>query len=420
MKHSEFGKLWGADTISSVGDGITLVAGPLLAAALTRDPVLIAGLMVAERLPWVLLTLPSGAVVDRVDKRRLMAFAAVLRVAVLGLLGALVALGHAALPLLYGVFLLAGCAGVLFENAASTVLPATVGSGSLERANGRLYATRTLGRDLLAAPLGGTLFALAAWAPFTLDAAAFVLVAVLCLTLSRTVGAPAPGTRRPLPAAVSEGIRWLLHHSLLRNLGISTTVSNIFLSGILAILVLYAQERLGLGSVGYGLLLTTIAAGGIAGGLLAPRIAALLGSGRTLRAGLIIETLSQLALALTTNVIVAGAVLAVLSLHLTVWSTLTASLRQSLAPPDMLGRIHSAYRFLSTAGMLLGAALGGIVANSFGLTAPFWLGTAGATALTLFAWRPLSDVRARRPPTRSPEPPQRTARRDRSRRPQSR
>jgi predicted MFS family arabinose efflux permease len=388
----EFGKLWGADTISSVGDGVTMVAAPLLAAALTRDPVLIAGLLIAERLPWVVLTLPSGAMVDRVDKRRLMASAALLRVLALGLLGVTVALGHATLPLLYGVSLLAGCAGIVFENAAGTVLPATVGPGSLERANGRLYATRTLGKELLAAPLGGWLFAVAAWAPFSVDAVAFVAVAGLCLALSRGVGEPAPGARQPLRAAITEGIRWLLRHQLLRTLAISVTVSNVFLGGILAIFVLYAQERLGLGSVGYGLLLTMFAVGGVLGGFLAPRAATHLGSGTTLRLGLIIELLTHLALALITNAIAAGAVFVMLGLHLIIWSALTASLRQSLAPPGMLGRVHSAYRFLSATGMVAGAALGGVVANSFGLTAPFWLGTAGATALTLFAWRPLSDV----------------------------
>src|SRR5262245_38441652 len=244
----EFGKLWTAGTMSSIGDGVTLAAGPLLAATLTRDPVQIAGLMIAQQLPWTLLALPSGVVVDRMDRRRLMAVASVVRVVTLGSLGILVATGTATLPLLYLVFLVAGCAGVLFENASVAVLPETVGRTGLDRANGRMIASRTLGQSLLGPPVAGWLFAVAAWSPFVVDASAFVLVSVLCLALSAAVGRPVvAGARTTFRAAIVEGVRWLLGHRLLRTLAITVAVENLTLGATFSIMVLIAGERLGIG-----------------------------------------------------------------------------------------------------------------------------------------------------------------------------
>ena len=396
---SEFGKLWGAGTISSLGNGISGVAGPLLAAALTRDPVRVAGLLVAQTTPWVLFTLPSGAVADRMDRRRLMTLAGVVRALGLGALGLAVALGRPGLWLLYATFFLIGCAGVLYDNASTAVLPATVEGVGLERANGRMYATRTLGDSLIGPPLGGWLFTTLAWLPFLLDSAAFVLVTVLSLTLSRRVGRPAVVARGTLRESIGEGLRWLLRHRLLRTIAISVAWSNLTLGAVTSVLVLYAQQRLGLGSVGYGLLLVWIAVGGIIGGFAANRVAAALGPGTTLRVGLIIEASTHLGLALTTNAIVAGLVLGLLGLHLIVYSSIGAALRQAIAPPEMQGRVQSSYKLLSAGGMLLGAGLGGVIAAWFGLTAPFWVGVVSVSALTLTVWRRLTNsaVEAARP-----------------------
>ena len=387
---SEFGKLWAPGTVSSLGVGATLAAGPLLAATLTRDPVRIAGLMVAEQLPWTLLALPSGAVVDRVDRRRLMALAGVVRVAALGGLGLAVAAGRLSLPLLYLVFLVAGCAGVLFENAGSAILPEIVGRVDLDRANGRMYASRTLGQSLLGPPLAGWLFAIALWTPFVLDAAAFVLVSTLCLTLSVAV-ARAPAVRTTFRAAIAEGVRFLWRHRLLRTLALTVAVENAVLSSMLSIMVLIAGERLGVGPVGYGLLLSASAVGGIIGGLLAGRVVALIGPGTALRVGLVIEALCYLGFTVTRTAWLAGVIVGVLGLHLVTFSTINATLRQSLAPPDMLGRVHSAYRMLSNGGMLAGAALGGLTARYFGLTAPLWIGLVAVSMLAAGTWRVLTN-----------------------------
>ena len=387
---SEFAKLWGATSVSALGDGVTLAAGPLLAATLTRDPVQIAGLMVAQQLPWTVLALPSGAIVDRMNRRRLMTVASVVRMCALGALGLAVATGHATLPLLYLIFLLVGCAGVLYENASVAMIPETAARIGLDRANGRMIATRTLGQSLLGPPLAGWLFAIAAWTPFVLDALAFVLVTALCLALSAAIG-QAPAVRATFRAAIAEGLRFLLGHRVLRTLAITVAIENVLLGAVTSILVLIAQQRLGVGPIGYGLLLSASAVGGVAGGLVAGRFVGWFGGGTVLRVGLVLEALCYVGLAVTRNVWLAGVIVGVLGLHLVTFSTINATLRQSLPPADMIGRVHSAYRLLSSGGLLAGAALGGVCARLLGLTSPFWLGAAGVAVLAVCTWRVLSN-----------------------------
>jgi MFS family permease len=394
-----FGILWTATTVSGLGDGVTQVAGPLLAVSITRSPTLVAGLMVAQQLPWMVLALPSGAMVDRADRRLAMASASIARAVALGVLGSMVFTGHASMPVLYGIFFIVGCAGLVFENASTAVLPALVDRSRLERANGRLQSTATLARSLVAQPLGAWLFALAAWVPFLLDASGLVLVVVLVAALPALVNAaPGTGPRPTLRASMQEGVRWLLGNRLLRTLALTVAISDVGLGAVFSVFVLVARVRLGLGPVGYGLLLGASAIGGVAGGLLADQAVSAIGAGWVLRAEMIVETLTYLGLALTRSAIIAAVLLALLGMHLVMFSTVGASLRQSLAPANMIGRVHGAYRLASNGGMLAGAALGGLISSHFGLTAPFWLGFTAMTAVSVVVWGTLNnrDIRTAR------------------------
>jgi predicted MFS family arabinose efflux permease len=147
--------------------------------------------------------------------------------------------------------------------------------------------------------------------------------------------------------------------------------------------------------VGYSLLLAAVASGGLIGGLLAGRVVAAIGAGTALRVELAVETLSYLGLLLIRDAAAVAALLALLAMHLTIFSAVSASLRQSLAPPDMLGRVQGSYRAVSNGGMLAGAALGGILTSVAGLTAPFWVGLAGMAVVLSFAWPALSNRQIR-------------------------
>jgi MFS family permease len=392
----DFAKLWTASTVSNLGDGVTLVAGPLLAASLTRNPLLVAALTFAQRLPWLLFSLLSGALVDRLDRRRVMVAADLFRAAVIGLLGLAVLLDAASIPLLCTTLFLLGTAETLFDNAAVSILPTIVPKDSLTTANGRLLGAQIVTNDLTAPPLGGLLFAAAAAAPFLLNAGSFAAAAVLIAALPgqfrvRRLGAE----RASLAADIAEGVRWLAGHQLLRLLGLAIGVMNVTLFAAIAIMVLYAQERLGLGPVGYGVLLACLAVGGISASLVAGRVIGWLGPATTMRIGLLIEASTHLALALTGSPLVAGAVLALFGFHAMIWNVVTISLRQELIPGRLLGRVNSAYAVFSYGGSSLGALLGGLVAGRFGLTAPFWCGFVVVAILAVAAWPILSSGRVR-------------------------
>ena len=393
----DFAKLWTASTVSNLGDGVTLVAGPLLAASLTRDPLLVAALTFAQRLPWLLFSLLSGALVDRLDRRRVMVSADLFRAVVIGLLGVAVLLDAASIPLLCTTLFLLGTAETLFDTASISILPAMVPKASLTKANGRLLGAQIVTNDLAAPPLGGLLFATAAAVPFLLDAGSFVVAAVLIAAVPGRfrVRRPAGVERASLRADIAEGVRWLAGHQLLRLLGLAIGLMNLTLFAATAIMVLYAQERLGLGPVGYGVLLACLAIGGISASLVAGRVVGWLGPATTMRIGLLIEASMHLVLALTRSPLVAGAILALFGFHAMIWSVVSVSLRQELIPGRLLGRVNSAYAVFSYGGSSLGALLGGLLAGRFGLTAPFWCGFVTVAILAVAAWPTLSGGRVR-------------------------
>ena len=407
MTHRPFARLAAAATISGLGDGVTQVGAALLAVSLTHSPLRLAGLLAAQQLPWALGALPAGALVDRVDRRRAMAAACLVRAAALGTLGLLVAAGRAGMPLLYVIFLLVGVAGVVYENAATAVLPALVEPAGLTRANGRLQAASSLARSLLAQPLGAWLFTVAAWVPFLLDTAGLLLITLLTATLPRSArgrhptggvlpGSPGPPSSGPADqrvprgtwrASMREGLTWLAGHPPVRAVALAAALSNLGLGALFSVFALFARVRLGTGPLGYGVLLAVMAAGGLLGGLAAGRVISAVGAGTALRVDLVVEALTYVGLLLTRDLVVAAALLAFLAANLAVFSSVGAALRQSLAPPGMLGRVQGAYRAVSNGGMLAGAALGGLLTSAAGLTAPLWLGLAAVTTVIALAWR---------------------------------
>lgn len=268
---ADFGKLWTASAVSNIGDGVTIAAGPLLVASFTTDPALVAGAIFVQQLPWLLLALISGAYVDRLDRRRLIVMVNLLRGLALGALALAMATGGAQIPLVYAVFFLLGVGETLADTASAAFLPAIVPPDGLAGANARLMATFTIGNQFIAKPLGAWLFVVAAALPFGVDALTFVVAAALVSTI-RPVPAEPPGPRTTLRADIAAGLHWLWRHRLLRTLAVSMGLANVVFCAAFAIFVLYSRQRLGLSDVGYGLLLTTFAVGGLLGTALASRL----------------------------------------------------------------------------------------------------------------------------------------------------
>ena len=194
-----------------------------------------------------------------------------------------------------------------------------------------------------------------------------------------------------LRAEISEGLRWLWGNRLLRTLAVSLGIMNLTSTATISIFVLFAQERLGLGSLGYGVLLTSVAVGGLAGSLAAERLVEWLGAGTIMRLGLLIEALSTGVIALSREPLVVGAMLALFGFHAIAWNVVTISLRQQIIPERLLGRVNSVYRLLGLGGMSAGALLGGILARGFGLTTPFWFASLSVAVLAVVVWRILNN-----------------------------
>ena len=404
-----FTLLWSAGSVSALGSGISNVAVPLLLASMSGDPLVVSGALFAAMLPFLLFSLLSGGLVDRWDRRVVMVAVDWTCGAVMGCLALAVATGRPSVPLLYAVSFLISTGATLHRTAESSMIATVVATDLLERANGRFMAARTVARDMLAGPLGGFLFVVAPTVPFAADAATFVVAGILLMFLRGRFRAPRPEAagqeaagqeaagqeasaqeaehRATLVAEIREGLRWLLANRLLRTFGLLIGLLNVTLTAALAILVLLARERLGLGEIGYGALFTALAVGALAGSLGGEWLVRTAGASVTLRVGLVIETAFHLTLAVSPNPYVVGVGFAVFGVHAALWTIVTGSLLQRLTPPAMIGRASSTYLFLANAGNAFGALLGGAVGARFGLTSPYWIGFVVAAVVTATTWR---------------------------------
>jgi MFS family permease len=389
----DFAKLWLAQGVSNLGDGVYLTALPLLAATLTRDPFAVSAVIFAEWLPWLLFGLVAGALLDRWDRRRVMWTVDAARLVVVGGLAAAVLVGWASIPLLMLIGFLLGTGQTLVDTGSQALIPALVSRdpGRLERANGRLLGTQVVTQQLAGPPAGGFLFSVASWIPFAVDAVSFGASSALVAAIPgrraahSTGEASATGRRTSLRREIAEGLRWLFAHRVLRAMAVLVAGVNIALTGSDAIMVLFAQERLGLGSIGFGLLLTGSAVGGAAGSAVAPRLSRRLGPVRVMTGGFIIAGVAAVGIGLTRNPWVAGGLLTLSGLVVISFNVIMGSLRQQLIPDRLLGRVIGAFRLFSYGSVPLGALFGGAVASRFGLPAPFLVAGVTLPVMALLA-----------------------------------
>lgn len=386
-----FAKLWSASGAANIADGVSQTAFPLLAAALTQDPLLVAGLTVALRLPWLLFALPAGAYVDRLDRRMAMVVVGFARAAVMSLLVIAAFSDLVSLPVLYAAAFLLGMAETVYDSASAAVIPAVVGRDAdrLARANGRLMAVQSVAQYFIGPPLGAFLFAIALQLPFGLTSLAFAGSALLVLSMSGSFRPRDSGSRRAakktrLYEEISDGIAWLWRSDLMRAFGIMVAVLGFFSAGMWAILVIFALEHLGLDELGFGLLVSAGAVGSIIGSVTASPISKRIGVGNTITVSVGVAAATYLAMAATANPLVAATVFAINGWSVLLWGVVTVSARQSLIPDRLLGRAVSAYRLMAWGSMPLGAAVGGVLGR-IDLRAPFIAGGSAFLLLTLYA-----------------------------------
>jgi predicted MFS family arabinose efflux permease len=368
---ANFHKALVASGFANLADGVLWVALPLLAVQLTRSPLLIAGVTVAARLPWLLAPV-AGALADRLDRRQSMVRVNLVRTVLLGGLALAVVADLATLPLLYAV----------------------VSRDDLTRANSRLFAVELVANEFVGPPLGGLLAAAGLGLALGLPAAAY-LVGAACLALLvgsfRAVGAGPAGSTR-FRDDIAEGTRFVWRHPVLRPLAIMLGMGNLAFAAFFSVFVLYvvAPGPMGLSAAGFGILSAAVGVGSLLGTWLAVPAERRLGRVRTLVVSVVLSTAGLVVPILTASPVLVGISLAVCGVSMVLWNVITVSLRQRITPDRLLGRMNASYRLVGWGTMPLGALLGGALAEALGLRGAF-LAAAALYFATLVGFRYVTE-----------------------------
>jgi MFS family permease len=380
--------------VTNLGDGVALAAGPLLIASLTRDPFLVSLAVLAQELPVLLFGIFAGAIADRLERRRIVGGVNLARAAILGLLAGIIVAGSVSIAVVIVALFVLGTAETFADVSTSSLLPRVVPRPDLGIANARTQGAYLLTNQLIGPPIGAFLFVVGMALPFAVDAAGFALGAVLISRMATsTIEAPPTGEARgSLGSDLLEGLRWLLGHPPMRTLALTIVAFNVTFGAAWSVLVLYAGERLGMSAVGFGLLTTAVAIGGAIGTLLYGRLERRFSLGNIMRVGLLIETATHLVLALTTSPLIALGMLGVFGGHAFVWGTTSTVVRQRAVPDALLGRVTGIYQVGLVGGIVVGTPIGGLLARSFGITAPFWFGFVGSAILVTVLWRQFARI----------------------------
>jgi predicted MFS family arabinose efflux permease len=403
-----FRRLLTAYAIQTFGEGVVLAALPLLAASITTDARLVSIIALMLELPWLLLALPLGVVIDRLNRRRIILGTQALQALALALVATSVLFGQTHLIVLYVLAFVIGTGDILFMGASKAIIPRVVPLDALESANGMNVTAETIGRMFAGPALGAVMFAAASQLPFWIDAVTYLASVLLVRTVvdkgqfvapqTLDAGAADANAGRPgrrMAAEIGEGASWLLHNPVLRIIVIMAAISNFSVFMAQSTLVLFATENLGLSDSGYGLLVASMAVGGVVGGLLSGRIARRYGP-RLLIPSVAAASAVSLVLigTLGRTAWLVGLMFCAWSFGLSIWNVVAQSLSQRLIPNGLMGRVGGASRMLAFGALPLGALAGGFVGHWLGLRAVWVVGglihlaaTAVATPVVL-RWTP--------------------------------
>lgn len=395
-----FTNVFTANISSSLADGIARVAAPLLAARLTDDPLLIAGIAAVAMLPWLFFAIPSGVLLDRIDRRHAMAIANGTRTLLALTLLTLFATDALTIWWLYAVIFAYGALETLYDGAIRAVVPAIVRRPDLPRANSRIEAGELVVQNFLAVPLTSALFAVAVVIPLGIGALSYAVAGVLAFFLpaaaagahrarlrrgdrdgAATAGArdddgagadegPAlPPVRTTFARQLTDGFRFIMSHPMLRPLWFLSILIALFFAAAIATDVLFVLERLAVPEQWFGVFMLSGAVGGIVGAVIVSPLKIRFGAGPVMAAANFVGPVALVVMGFFPTVPVAIVCFAVSFGSTSVWNVLVMSLRQAAIPGHLLGRVHGTWRTLLWGTMPLGSLLGGLLAR-IDLTTP--------------------------------------------------
>ena len=371
--------------VTNLADGVTKIVLPLLAIRLTQSPLQVTGVALTLTLPWLLTALHIGAIVDRLDRRRLIVAANGMRVTAVTALLFAVQVGAASIPLLYAAGLVLGVAEVIALTAATALVPMAVSPPGRDRVNSWMTAAETVCNDFCGPFVGGMLVAVGYAFALGSSASAFLATLLIPLLLvgSFRPARSASAAARPMRAEIVEGMRFLWRSPLLRTMALTLTVLCLCWGAWLGLIPLLATRAAHVGPTGYGLIISGLGVGGVSGAVSAVPLNRLVGR-RWVMFGDLVGTFAMVATPVaTTSAITIGASAFLGGMGGTLWSVNARTLSQQLVPAELMGRFHAAWRLLSWGALPIGSGVVGALAEVVGLRAAFLPFVVGAAALVV-------------------------------------
>lgn len=366
-----FWVLWSASTATNLGDGMRLVALPLLAASATTDVRQIALVTVATFAPLLLFGPFAGVLIDRTDRRDAIAVAHLARAVLLLGLAALIATGRVTLGWIIVVALLYGIGEAVADPASQAYLPQLIPADQLTTANSRLMVGQIIGDQFVGRALGGLLFALSQLLPFTANAAVLVVAGLLLFTLpaaraTAPDGNPETGPVRSILREIREGGHTLVSSPLLRGMTIIIALWGLAAGTFWGIGVVYALDELHSGDAGFGIMVSLSAIGSLLGAGIIQPLVNRIGIFPTMLTTITLSAVAVATMSIANHVLVAAGLLAANSIALACWIILVSTIRQTVVPAHLLGRVSAADRMLYALSFPSAAALAGLLATAIG------------------------------------------------------
>lgn len=388
-----FANLFTANIASSLGDGIARTAIPLLAVQVTLDPLLISGIAALAMLPWLLFAIPAGILIDRIDRRAALALANGVRTLLGVLLFIVTATGNLTIWWLYLIIFIYGIFETVYDGAIRAVPPSILKKAQLPRANSLIEAGEQVIQNFVSGPITSLLFAVSVLIPLGANVAVYALAVVLAILLPKAASgrqfatahaAANPASAVPWHRQFVDGLHFIMANKQLKTLWFLSTFSGLCVSIATASLVLYLVDRLQLPEALFGVYMLTGAVGGIGASMIAARVKARLGTGLSVAIGNLVASVAIVAVGVFPNLWAVGVAWVFISAGITVWNILVMSLRQSIIPGRLLGRVHGTWRTLLWGTMPIGSVIGGLIGR-IDLTLPFIIG-GGLAAIAGIIW----------------------------------
>ncbi|CAN2213798.1 enterobactin exporter EntS [Candidatus Nanopelagicaceae bacterium] len=380
-----FNRMWAASIVSNLADGVLGAAAPLLAIALTDNTVLISSLGAMVMLPWLLFAIPIGALVDRLDRRFILAGSNALRAAIIGVVALGVATHHVTIYWLIAASFIIGVCEVAADTTSQSLIPQLLEKENFEKGNSRLSISETVVQGFIGSPLSGVLYAIAIYLPFFFNSFGYVVSALLALSIPikylqdvRTENAEKE--KKNFVQDMKFGIHYLYNHKVLRRLVVTTSVIGVCYSMGTSTMVLFLVEELNMPKPLFGVILTIQGLGAIAGSIVAPKASTKFGRSTMMTFGIFFSSLVLLGQGFSPNLFVFVALATFGAFTISQWNILLMATYQTVIPNELYGRIHGTRRTIVWGMMPFGSLIGGVLAH-YSLRLPMYVGGVIATLI---------------------------------------